>query len=35
MEEKSMTEKERDEMLYEKFKPYMCKPGEGASLFDD
>lgn len=31
----SEEEKTRRSELYEKYKPYMSKPGEGASLFDD
>lgn len=34
MENEKPTKEER-ERLYEKYAPYMSKPGEGASLFDD
>ena len=31
----SEEDKEKLDELFEKYKPYLSKPGEGASLFDD
>ena len=31
----SEEDKEKLDELFEKYKPYISKPGEGASLFDD